>query len=304
MIVSFADRLARMHRPEEAGPEGGLAPIPLPPLEFRQADDWPTARQAFGLVYENYRSKGLIAENGCGLRYTHFNLLPETATFVACAEGETVATFSLVIDSRPFGLPMDSLYGQELGSLRTAGRKVAEISGLAVDSRYRPISIHLIMNLVKMMYTYANKMEVTDLVLACHPRHARLYERLFFFRKFGELRSYKAVNDAPAVAVRLDLTTVEELYQDAYDVDAFNLYRFYFTDDVFRCAAAALRAGAFGHEVNRTLLALQPSLIDALESACPGMVFRLTGWSRGDIHNRREAVPQSDWEAVACFVAA
>ena len=55
--------------------------------EFLQASEWPDVQGAFSLLYRSYLQRQLIKPNTIGLRYTHYNLLPETATFVARAEG-------------------------------------------------------------------------------------------------------------------------------------------------------------------------------------------------------------------------
>ncbi|GAB4257774.1 MAG: hypothetical protein Kow0092_04890 [Deferrisomatales bacterium] len=274
-----------------------LAPTPLPLLEFAQAADWEDVRGAMGLVYQNYREKGLLGEDPVGLRFTHFNLLPETAVFVAKAGDEVVATFSLVVDTGDFGLPMDALYRDELGHLRRRGRVPAEISGLAIHPAYAPISIHLIMNLVKMLYTYATKLGVTDLVVACHPKHARLYRRLFLFEQIGEFRKYEAVNDAPAVAVRLDLVTVRERYRQSQPVRGFDLYRFFFSDEIFRCPPTALRVSALSPAVNRRLLQLRPQIREVLEARRPGFVAELLG-------DPAESAAEPIWPAVRAAAGA
>jgi hypothetical protein len=225
------------------------------------------------------------------MRYTHYNLLPESATFVAKAGPRIIGTFSLIADTKPFGLPMDELYSEELSSVRGRDRRVAEISGLAIDPEFSPISTYLIMNLVRLLYTYATKIEVTDLAVACHPRHANLYRRLYLFEEMGGIRTYRSVNDAPALAVKLDLTRARERYQATYDAEDFNLYRFFFSDAVFQYPEAALRAKAFSSEVNRRLCELQPTVVETLDKGSPGLVRRLTGMNHSQIDQCRRAVP-------------
>ncbi|MBI2207001.1 MAG: hypothetical protein HYU41_24470 [Candidatus Rokubacteria bacterium] len=52
-----------------------------------------------------------------------------------------------------------------------------------------------------------------------NPRHARFYETLLRFERFGETKPYAAVNGAPAVALRLDLR--RELTAARNTTDAF-----------------------------------------------------------------------------------
>lgn len=303
MVSSLAKRLLELHR---RAPCSGTSvpPSEIPSFEFVQAVEWPDVEAAYRLIYRCYLAKGLIRPNPAAMRYTHYNLLPESATFVAKAGDRVVATFSLIADTTRFGLPMDELYGTELQGLRSGGRRLAEISGLAVDPEFSPLSVHLIMNLVKLLYTYARKLGRSDLVVACHPKHASLYRRLYLFEQFGGFRTYRAVNDAPAFAVRLDLDTVKARYQAAYDAPDFNLYRFFFSDEVFRCPAAALRASAYCHEVNKRLCENQRAVVDALEAGLPGLVHRLTGQPPTSIARGYDADGDLGWETSPIFVAA
>ena len=277
MIASVVRRIQQMHTAGAQGASVALAEPPIPPLTFQQASEWQEVREAFSLLYRSYRKKGLISQNPYKLRVTHYNLLPESGSFVVKADDEVIATLSVLADSRHFGLPMAELYRAELADLRADGRSLAEISGLAIDRRYSPLSILLVMNLVKMLYRYSVKLGVTDLVAACHPRHARLYQRLFLFEPIGELRTYRSVNDAPAIALRLDLTHVKERYQDVYHEDGFTLYRFLFSDEVFKCSGVALCVGAFSQRAVRELLMVQPEFAHILEAERPGLVRELTG---------------------------
>ncbi len=270
--------LVRANRIAPPSTRSGRPTAGRPPrFQFVQATRWPDVRGAFGLLYRNYLERGLIRPDPAELRFTVHNLLPESATFAAKVPGRVVATFSVIPDTPSLGLPMDTLYAAELARLRARGRRPAEVSGLAVDPAFRPLSLLLILNLVRMLHAYAQATGVTDLVVACHPRHARLYERLFLFDPFGPLRTYRAVNDAPAVALRLDLTCVRDRYLGAHG-DAC-LYRFFFVDRVFSRPRTALRAGAMTKAACRRLLSLRPEFLELLEDKAPEVLERITGWS-------------------------
>ncbi|MEW6488130.1 MAG: GNAT family N-acetyltransferase [Thermodesulfobacteriota bacterium] len=282
-----------------------LAPVPLPEIAFSQAFERSDIHGAYALLYNCYLERGLIRPNRAGLRYTHYNLLPESATFVAKAGEEVIATLSAIIETRAFGVPMSEVYADELEGLRTQGFRFAEGSGLAVDPAYRPIGMHLVMNLVKMAITYARKLGASYATIACHPRHARFYRQVFLFQEFGERRTYGAVNDAPAVALGLDLEDLEQTYRRATSGEGDGIYRFFFTDEIFRCPNTALRSAALGKPVVQELLALQPFLIEALETRAPGTVAALTGWEDPDVADRRgSAVASPLWEEIPAFVAA
>lgn len=300
----IAKLLTRIVAPADAASAPRDPPaVDVSRLEFRQATTWPEAEAAFRLLHDSYLRKGLLKPNKLGLRYTHFNLLPDTATFIAVLEDEIIATLSLIPDSDTFGLPMSQLYEREMETLKASGRRLAEGSGLAVDVRFSPISLYLVMSLVKMAITYSRKLGCTDDVIVCHPKHARFYKRALLFEQFGGVRTYQAVNDAPAVALKLSLTDLEATYRAASGPDGNGVYRFFFSDEIFRCPEAALRAGAFSRETVSRLCEMQPAVARTLDRLCPGMVRRLTGQTAPSLRQEDER-NAFGWEAPPIFVAA
>jgi hypothetical protein len=128
-----------------------------------------------------------------------------TVVFVARAASGVVGTLSLLGDSAR-GLPADALYGSELAALRGGGRRLAEVSALAVAPGWRGTPLPLMRPLVQLVGIYARDVgHVDELCIAVHPRHAAFYERRLGFVRFGAEKPYGAVNGAPAVGLRLDL---------------------------------------------------------------------------------------------------
>src|SRR6185295_16483461 len=125
--------------------------------------------------------------------------------FVARIDGAVSATLSLLRDSTR-GLPVDALYRGELSALRAGGRRLAEVSALAVGRPWRGATLTLMRPLVQLVGIYARDIGgVDELCIAVHPRHAPFYERSLGFTRFGAEKPYDAVNGAPAVGLRLDL---------------------------------------------------------------------------------------------------
>jgi hypothetical protein len=116
-----------------------------------------------------------------------------------------VATVSLVEDS-PHGLPCDALYRDELRAPRAMGQRLAEVSALAVADETSREGFRTVRALVQVVALYAVRIARLDaLVITVNPRHSAFYERRLGFERFGPVRSYDAVNGAPAVPLRLDL---------------------------------------------------------------------------------------------------
>ena len=157
----------------------------------------------FRLVYDQYVERGYAAGDRSGRRVLVHQALPTTTMFRATAAAAVVGTVTLIADS-VLGLPMDSLYAGELRPLRASGRRVAEVSALAVAPG-TPMTA--LVRLMSRLVLYAEALaRVDDLCVTVHPRHARFYERLGFAR-MGTVKPYAAVNGAPAVAFRLDLAS-------------------------------------------------------------------------------------------------
>jgi hypothetical protein len=129
--------------------------------------------------------------------------------FVARAGGAVVATVSVIADS-VLGLPCDELYAAELAAFRATGRRLGEVSALAVSDAWRGAGLATLRALVRVVGVYGRDIaRLDDLCIAVHPRHAPFYEGLLRFTRFGGLKTYDAVNGAPAVGLRLDLRELD-----------------------------------------------------------------------------------------------
>ncbi len=160
---------------------------------------------AFRLVHDQYVARGYMAPSPTGRRLTPYHALPGTRVFIARSSSQVVGTVSLVPDS-PELMPCDALYHRELAPLRAAGRRLGEVSSLAVDDGRRAPGLSIVRSLVQVVAIYASRIaRVDDLCITVNPRHAKFYEALLGFQRFGAPKAYGAVRGAPAVAMRLDL---------------------------------------------------------------------------------------------------
>jgi hypothetical protein len=151
-----------------------------------------------------------------GLRITPYQLLPTTDIIVAELHGEVISTLSLVRDGE-LGLPLESLYPEEVRRRRAAGLRLAEVSCLADRRKEAARFFGLFCELAQVMIQMADRDGVDQLLIAVHPRHARMYCRAMAFKQVGETRDYDAVNGNPAVLLCLDIAEVKanraELWQ-------------------------------------------------------------------------------------------
>jgi hypothetical protein len=174
----------------------------------RQVADVFELEQALKLVHDSYVDRGYMSAHPSELRLCIQDALPQTRTFVAQLQGRIIATVSLFFDST-FGLPLDSLYRDELDILRHQGRRIGEVGMLADRRRALLRSLPLVLRLMKLVFWSAREKSLDDLIIATHPRHANFYQRLLCFEQFAEIKYYSAVRNAPAVPMRLDLAGLD-----------------------------------------------------------------------------------------------
>ena len=93
------------------------------------------------------------------------------------------------------------------------------------------------------------------MLIAVHPRHARLYQRFFKLEPVGEVREYPQVSNHPAVALCLDFAKLES--------DQSQVYRNLFCHPI---PAGALNSSPMSTE-ERTYLGPIASFYDASRQA-------------------------------------
>jgi hypothetical protein len=132
---------------------------------------------------------------------------PNKITLVAYQEEKVVGTMTLGLDS-PSGMVVDQLYKDEADQLRTQGRKICDVTKLAVDQDIKSKSVLGALFHLSVIYG-RNIHHATDFLIEVNPRHAPFYQRMIGFEPFGEERLCPRVN-APAVLLKLDLSYADE----------------------------------------------------------------------------------------------
>ncbi|HET8576386.1 MAG TPA: hypothetical protein VFO18_04760 [Methylomirabilota bacterium] len=210
-------------------------------FDFGLAHDTDTFDQAFRLVHDRYVEQGYMQRHPSGRRLSLFHALPSSSVFVV-KDGSRVAATLTLIEDATLGLPMDDLYRDELNLSRAQGRRLAEVSALALDPRYRAHGVSIVMRMMRLTYAFAAVIaRLDDICIAVNPRHVDFYRNALNFHAFGALKRYKTVNDAPAVAMRLDLVWARDrmLRLQAGEAPDMELEEFFFSP--------AACAWSFGH---------------------------------------------------------
>jgi len=173
-------------------------------------------KSVFKLVYHAYSGRGLVIPSSLELRVTPYQILPSTEVFVALRKGEVNCTVSLVRDAE-LGLPMESIYDEEVAERRRRGIEIAEVSCLADRPGKLKPSIATLFGIMAFTAQCAKRRGVDQLLIAIHPRHVAFYRRFIGFQLIGEMKPYGAVRNHPAVPMSLDLNRLAVDDPQAYE---------------------------------------------------------------------------------------
>ena len=183
---------------------------------YRIAETREDVEGAVRLVYRNYVERRYCNLNRFGVHFYLYDVLPETRTLVALHGDLVVATLTLVFDS-PLGLPSGKVYAAELDALRRDGRRIAEVSKLAVDRDLGARGLAVLKGLFRVGWLLAGRVRgSTDFVIMVEPHHERFYARSLLFERAGELKPDPEAADAPSVLLRLRLEGGPERYRAAF----------------------------------------------------------------------------------------
>ncbi len=169
---------------------------------------------AFRLLQQSYVRAGLSEPSQRDMRVSPYHLEPTTQIFVAIKDPrgphpEVVATLTLVMDGE-YGLPMESIYAEQINRRRDMGLKLAEVTCLA-DRRHQIARfLPLFCELTRLMGRFARHQQVDQVVIAVHPKHARFYKRFMYFEEMGGLKMYPMVKSQPAEALFMDFAEIDK----------------------------------------------------------------------------------------------
>ena len=185
-------------------------------LELKIADTQDELEACFRILHDAYVAAGFMQPDPSGLRVTIYHALPTTTTLCAKWDGQVVGTISMIREG-VFGFPLQSVFN--LGQVRSKTGKIAEISALAIDPRFRATGGRILFPLMKFMYEYCREyFDTRHIVIAVNPNKIEMYESLLFFERLQArvVDNYDFANGAPAVGATLDLLHAPEVFRQAY----------------------------------------------------------------------------------------
>ncbi len=173
---------------------------------------------AFGLVHRLYYQTGLTADNSMGMRVLKHHLLDTTDVMVLKRGDEVEFTVTLVRDG-VHGVPADSLFADKIDQMRAEGIRVAEVScmaGICGDNNKKR-RFETLVKMISLTGQAARRRGIDRLLLAVHPRHAKIYQRLFGCVPCSDVREYAAVEDNPAILCMHDFAQLDLQRYPLYD---------------------------------------------------------------------------------------
>lgn len=173
---------------------------------------------ALRLVHQVYAQAGLTADLPHAMRVMRHHLSDHTHILIAKRSQDVMLTGTLVGDAE-YGMPLESLFADEVAALRAAGLKLAEISCLASDLglQDKKERFERLVMLISLIFQTARRRGVDRLLLAVHPRHAKIYQRLFGCVPCSDVKQYAAVQGNPAVMCMHDFTQLDACRYPLYD---------------------------------------------------------------------------------------
>jgi hypothetical protein len=242
----------------------------------RRAISMADLAEAYTLVHDVFVEQGYIHKAPTGIRVRAFEALPQMVTFLAQIAGKTVAVMSIVQDSAALGLPSDKAFAKEIGVLRAQGRRVCEITNLAVLSEYR--RSNAFPELTRATYAQARAWHCDDEFIAISPGHATFFEDVLQFEHCGDLRTYSAEKMDLVEGKRVDLRMIGRNLAEADASLAENafLWHYYFDGNPYHVLVnrwAVMAQEAFGNPTllrdlfvtrSKLLLRCKPGELDVL----------------------------------------
>lgn len=159
--------------------------------------------ESLRLVQRRYELRGYLPKGAEHADLTLYHVLPGSRTILVKASDRVVATATYIPDS-PLGLPSDRIFGDEVAEMRAQGRRIVEISGLAIEESVRAKDRS---NLAAWLFHSIEDIARTggmtdDLIITVNPRHVGFYAGRLGFRDLAGPRPFAAVQGADAVLLR------------------------------------------------------------------------------------------------------
>lgn len=185
-------------------------------------------KEAFRLIYDRYLASGFQEPDPSLMRIGFHNLLPTSNLIIVKRNGKVAGTLTIIGEFNG-KLPIDALFGEEIDKIRGKDSMICELSGLATDAVLsRRESSDILLSLFKSTFILGHDiLGCTDFCMMINPHHSAYYKKDFNCENIGKVKHCEKVNGAPAVPLRLNTITGEEVFQKNNP----QLYRYFTVND-------------------------------------------------------------------------
>ncbi|MFK8139165.1 MAG: hypothetical protein AB8E15_12460 [Bdellovibrionales bacterium] len=199
--------------------------------EVKIAETESEIRQAFELIYNQYRKYNYASKNDFKMRITPYHMIPNTIILIVKHKvfNKVVGTCSLIQRSS-MGLPLEAVF--DLSSLVQEKDKVVEISSLAIDPSFNKHSGSITLPLIKFLtHITLFHLRVSKLLCVVHPFWADLYQAVYGFKKVpGAItEKYDFANGNPGVCLYGSTVNVQTHIKKLFKNQKQDFYKFMFS---------------------------------------------------------------------------
>lgn len=197
-------------------------------LKIKLAETQNEILESYRILHDAYVEAGYIKSSSTGKRIIKHFCLPTTSTIVAKIDDEVVGTLS-IIQRTNLGLPFENIYQipDDYKKIR-----IAEVSSLAIDSKFRLKGGAIFLPMCKFFYEYVTNYLLIDRVyISVIPGASKYYESILLFDRVTSKPIKYATVDASVVILTADLAELKKKFVEVYSnkKDKKNLYK-YFVD--------------------------------------------------------------------------
>jgi hypothetical protein len=170
---------------------------------IRVANCYGLRDKAYRFIYEIYQRLGYTSQRKSGMWLSAFDALPVTTTLIAeNSKGDFCGVMTLVFDS-PFGLPTDSVFKNQIDSLRKNGAYLCELISFGTTDNTRG-SVKIIAGLFYCAYLLAwRAKQATHFVINVTQNHEKFYCRNLLFSRVGPVGHCQRAQGLPVVLLVL-----------------------------------------------------------------------------------------------------
>lgn len=184
------------------------------PSQVRPVKNFSEYCMALRLVHQRYVATGLMQPAPTGFRLFLRDLFPTSITFVVIFQDRIIGTVS-GNKYQPGTLPLSKLYQDQLDSLASFGRVVAEGTKLACSKvnefdHYKGSGglSAVSLELLRAIFLWCCTSRITDWMIVVHPRLLDFYHGDLGFDIVGEAKSCAHVANRPGILLRLDISAI------------------------------------------------------------------------------------------------